>query len=105
MRLFECSTGVWPVDDVRLGAESDFFRGQDARAPLFRGCLPVPVFRELSALQGRAKGSIRQTSLSGAGRFGLLNRSSPHIPAPSVRPRVERGQFAHRGFLHKHAEV
>ena len=39
MRLSEWSTGVWPVEDVRLGAESGFFRGQDARAPLFRGCL------------------------------------------------------------------
>ena len=39
MRLFERNTGVSPVKDVCVGAEGDFFRGQDARAPLFRGCL------------------------------------------------------------------
>jgi len=39
MRLVEYSTDVSRVENVRLSAGSGFFRGQDARAPLFRGCL------------------------------------------------------------------
>jgi len=43
MRSYECNTGVSPVENVPWSVWSGFFRGQDARAPLFRGCLQYGV--------------------------------------------------------------
>ena len=76
MPLSERSTGVSPVEDVRLGAGSAFFRGQDARAPLFRGCLD-DEFEEDSRRVIEAAKMGRITLLSGpivARELGLAPR-------------------------------
>ena len=73
MRLYERSTGGSPVEDVRLGAESGLFCGQDARAPLFRVCLGVFESRKKTrgySLGARSNAPARTTCCSSwAGRI------------------------------------